>query len=55
MDGTCLIAMSLWDDAETQSLAESFGAARLLNKSTIATTLLDAIHECTSKARKANG
>jgi DNA-binding NarL/FixJ family response regulator len=46
MHGTCLIAMSLWDDAESQSLAESFGAARLLNKSTLATTLVDAIHEC---------
>jgi DNA-binding NarL/FixJ family response regulator len=53
MDGTCLIAMSLWDDAETQSLAESFGAARLLNKSTLATTLIDAIHECMNKARRA--
>jgi hypothetical protein len=52
--GTCLIAMSLWDDAETQSLAESFGATRLLEKSTLATTLVDAIHECTSKARKAS-
>jgi DNA-binding NarL/FixJ family response regulator len=45
--GTCLIAMSLSDDAETQSLAESFGAARLLQKSTLATTLVDAIQECT--------
>jgi two-component system nitrate/nitrite response regulator NarL len=52
--GSCLIAISLFDDAETQFLAESFGAARLLNKSTLATTLVDAIHECTSKARKAN-
>jgi DNA-binding NarL/FixJ family response regulator len=52
--GTCLIAMSLWDDAETHSLAESFGAARLLEKSTLATTLVDAIHECMSKARKVN-
>lgn len=52
--GTCLIAMSLWDDAETRSLAESFGAARLLEKSTLATTLVDAIHECMSKAREAN-
>jgi DNA-binding NarL/FixJ family response regulator len=54
MHGTCLIAMSLWDDAETQSLAESFGAARLLNKGTLATTLVDAIHECTTKARNAS-
>jgi DNA-binding NarL/FixJ family response regulator len=53
MHGTCLIAMSLWDDAETQSLAKDFGAARLLNKSTLATTLVDAIHECTRKPRNA--
>ena len=53
MQGTCLIATSLWDDAETQSLARDFGAARLLNKSTLATTLVDAIHECTRKPRNA--
>jgi DNA-binding NarL/FixJ family response regulator len=52
--GPCLIVMSLFDDAETQFLAESFGAARLLNKSTLATTLIEAIHECTNTARKAN-
>jgi hypothetical protein len=46
--------MSLSDDAETQSLAESFGAARLLQKSTLATTLIDAIHECMSKTRRAS-
>ena len=54
MHGTCLIAISLFDDAETQFLAESFGAARLLNKSTLATTLVDAIHECMNKTRNAS-
>ena len=54
LHGTCLIAISLFDDAETQFLAESFGAARLLNKSTLATTLIDAIHECTNKTRNAS-
>ena|ERR1700744_2566572 len=53
MQGACLIAMSLSDDAETQSLAKQFGAARLLQKSTLATTLVDAINECTSKVRNA--
>jgi DNA-binding NarL/FixJ family response regulator len=52
--GTCLIAISLFDDAETQFLAERFGAARLLNKSTLATTLVDAIHECMNKAQSAS-
>ena len=51
MDRTCLIAISLFDDPETKFLAETFGAARLLNKSTLATTLIDAIYECTNKAR----
>jgi DNA-binding NarL/FixJ family response regulator len=50
--GTCLIAMSLWDDAESHSLAESFGATRLLEKSTLATTLVGAIHECMSKRER---
>lgn len=54
MHGTCLIAISLFDDAETKSLAESFGAARLLSKSTLAMTQVDAIHECTNKARNAS-
>jgi two-component system nitrate/nitrite response regulator NarL len=54
LHGTCLIAISLFDDAETQLLAESFGAARLLNKSMLATTLVDAIHECMNKTRKAS-
>jgi DNA-binding NarL/FixJ family response regulator len=47
----CFIAMSLSDDEETHCLAESFGATRLLDESKLATTLIDAIHECTSKAR----
>ena len=54
MHGTCLIAISLFDDAETRFLAESFGAARLLDKSTLATTLVDAIHECMNKTRNAS-
>jgi two-component system nitrate/nitrite response regulator NarL len=54
MYGICLIAISLFDHAETQFLADSFGAARLLNKSTLATTLIDAIHECANKARNAS-
>jgi two-component system, NarL family, nitrate/nitrite response regulator NarL len=53
MHGIRLIAISLFDDVETRSLAESFGAARLLSKSTLATTLIDAIHECTSEVREA--
>jgi DNA-binding NarL/FixJ family response regulator len=38
-----LLAMSLWNDDETASLARSFGAAVLLDKSNLATTLIPAI------------
>jgi DNA-binding NarL/FixJ family response regulator len=54
MHGTCLIAMSLWNDTESQMLAETFGAVRLLDKGTLATILVDAIHDCLRKARKAS-
>jgi DNA-binding NarL/FixJ family response regulator len=51
----CIIARSLWGDTENHSLAETFGSARLLEKSRLATTLVDAIHECTSKTRDGRG
>jgi DNA-binding NarL/FixJ family response regulator len=54
MHDTCLIAMSLWNDKESQMLAESFGAVRLLDKGTLGSTLIDAIHECLKKAQKVN-
>jgi DNA-binding NtrC family response regulator len=54
MHGTCLLAMSLYDDLESQILAESFGAFRLLDKGSLATTLVDAIRDCLSKSRKAS-
>jgi DNA-binding NarL/FixJ family response regulator len=38
-----LLAMSLWYDDETASLARSFGAAVLLDKSNLAATLIPAI------------
>jgi DNA-binding NarL/FixJ family response regulator len=38
-----LLAMSLWNDDETATLARSFGAALLLDKSNLATTLVPAI------------
>jgi DNA-binding NarL/FixJ family response regulator len=38
-----LLAMSLWNDEETESLAQSFGAAALLDKSNLATTLIPTI------------
>jgi DNA-binding NarL/FixJ family response regulator len=54
MHGTCLIAMSLWNDKESQILAESYGAVQLLDKGTLGSTLIDAINECLKKTRKVN-
>jgi len=44
--GACLLAMSFAKDPETISLAESFGAFKLLDKIELFTTLIPAIHEC---------
>jgi len=46
--GSCLLAMSVWNDEETASLAQSFGAVKLLDKSQLAFTLVPAIEECRS-------
>jgi hypothetical protein len=41
--GARLIAISFWDDEATQALADSFGAAILLDKLTLATELIPEI------------
>jgi DNA-binding NarL/FixJ family response regulator len=41
-----IIAMSLWVDDETKSLADSFGATVLLDKSTLTADLIPAIKLC---------
>jgi DNA-binding NarL/FixJ family response regulator len=46
LHGSCLLAMSVWNDEETASLAKSYGALRLLDKSQLASTLIPAIEEC---------
>jgi DNA-binding NarL/FixJ family response regulator len=43
LNGSRLIAMSLWNDDETKVLAETFGAVTLLDKATLATELIPAI------------
>jgi DNA-binding NarL/FixJ family response regulator len=43
LNGSRLIAMSIWNDNETKSLAETFGAVALLDKATLATELIPAI------------
>ena len=41
--GSRLLAISIWKDDETKALAENFGAATLLDKANLATTLIPAI------------
>jgi len=48
--GSCLLAMSVWNDQETASLAENYGALKLLDKSSLASTLVPAIEECVHHA-----
>jgi two-component system response regulator DevR len=44
--GTCLVAISLANDAETKALADALGAAMLLDKMNLAAELLPAIKRC---------
>jgi len=46
LHGSCLLAMSVWDDEATGTLAQTYGAVKLLDKSTLALTLMPAIEEC---------
>jgi DNA-binding NarL/FixJ family response regulator len=55
LNGSCLLAMSFWTDEETASIAQSYGAARLLDKSQLASTLIPAIEECMHKLRAPHG
>ena len=54
LNGSCLLAMSVWNDDETLSLAHSYGAVKLLDKSQLASTLIPAIEECLQQNRKAH-
>jgi DNA-binding NarL/FixJ family response regulator len=51
LHGSCLLAMSVWNDAQTASLAQSYGALKLLDKSQFASTLIPAIEECIQQHR----
>jgi len=52
--GSCLLAMSVWNDPATASLAQSYGAVKLLDKGQLASTLIPAIAECVQKNRTAH-
>jgi DNA-binding NarL/FixJ family response regulator len=49
---SCLLAMSFANDPETKSLANAYGAFKLLDKINLASTLLPAIEECMRDNRK---
>jgi DNA-binding NarL/FixJ family response regulator len=51
--GSCVLAMSFWTDEATASLAFTFGAVQLLDKSNLVSTLIPAIQEC-ARAKKAS-
>src|ERR1700726_4358852 len=46
LNGSRLIAISVWIDEVTKSLAETFGAVTFLDKATLATELIPAIKRC---------
>jgi CheY-like chemotaxis protein len=46
LNGTRLLAMSIWTDEETKALAETFGAGKLLDKMNLASELIPAIKTC---------
>jgi DNA-binding NarL/FixJ family response regulator len=50
--GSRLLAMSVWNDAQTASLARSYGAIKLLDKSSLTSTLLPAIKECMGREER---
>jgi hypothetical protein len=47
--GSCLLAMSVWNDEETTGLAFTYGAIKLLDKTNLASILMPAIKECTRR------
>ncbi len=49
--GSRLIAMSFWNDEDTQALAQSLGAAMLLDKMRLVTDLIPALKAATSKQK----
>ena len=48
LNGSRLLAMSIWNDDETKSLAETIGAVVLLDKSALASELIPAIKQYAS-------
>jgi hypothetical protein len=52
-NGSCLLAISIWNDEQTRIIAESFGALKLLDKNNLFNTLVPAIGDCMQKKDQA--
>jgi chemotaxis response regulator CheB len=52
LNGACLLAMSVWNDDETASLAKSYGAIQLLDKGNLVSVLIPAIKRCVQQNRQ---
>jgi FixJ family two-component response regulator len=48
LSGSCVLAMSVFADEATASLAKKYGAITLLDKTNLASSLIPAIEECTA-------
>ena len=46
LNGSCMLAISIWKDNETKAFAESIGAVELLDKANLASLLIPAIRRC---------
>ena len=49
--GSRVLAISVWTDSETKTVADSYGAVALLDKARLATDLIPAIRRCASDPR----
>jgi DNA-binding NarL/FixJ family response regulator len=54
LSGSCILAMSFWTNEETASLAASFGAVKLLDKTKLGSEIIPAIQECIRETRASN-
>ena len=54
LSGSCILAMSFWTNEETASLAASFGAVKLLDKTKLGSEIVPAIQECIRETQARN-
>src|SRR6476660_5219754 len=52
-NGTCLLAISIWNDEQTRIITESFGALKLLDKNNLFNTLMPALEDRMQKKDQA--